>query len=314
MYTIGIDIGGMSIKFGLVDKNGEIFIQSRVKTAKSAIDGVNDIINEIKRLLKENNLSVSDINGIGIGCPGAVDSEKGIMDVLPNLGWESVAIADILKEHFDLPVKISNDANVAALGEAIYGVAKDYNDCVMFTLGTGVGGGIIIDKKLVEGGWSRGAELGHVTLVLDGEPCTCGRKGCIERYVSATALIEQTKKAMVADKASKMWEFVQGDIEKVDGRTAFECSKLGDKSAEKVRDTYVMYLAESMMSMFNIFRPEASILGGGVSAQGEYLIERLKKYCEKYSYGYHHAPKTEILEAKLGNNAGIIGAAALFSK
>lgn len=314
MYTIGIDIGGMSIKFGLVDKNGEIFIQSRVKTAKSAIDGVNDIINEIKRLLKENNLSVSDINGIGIGCPGAVDSEKGIMDVLPNLGWESVAIADILKEHFDLPVKISNDANVAALGEAIYGVAKDYNDCVMFTLGTGVGGGIIINKKLIEGGWSRGAELGHVTLVLDGEPCTCGRKGCIERYVSATALIEQTKKAMTADKASKMWEFVQGDIEKVDGRTAFECSKLGDKSAEKVRDTYVMYLAESMMSMFNIFRPEAFILGGGVSAQGEYLIERLKKYCEKYSYGYHHAPKTEILEAKLGNNAGIIGAAALFSK
>jgi glucokinase len=236
------------------------------------------------------------------------------MDVLPNLGWESVAIADILKEHFDLPVKISNDANVAALGEAIYGVAKDYNDCVMFTLGTGVGGGIIINKKLVEGGWSRGAELGHVTLVLDGEQCTCGRKGCIERYVSATALIEQTKKAMIADKASKMWEFVQGDIEKVDGRTAFECSKLGDKSAEKVRDTYVMYLAESMMSMFNIFRPEAFILGGGVSAQGEYLIERLKKYCEKYSYGYHHAPKTEILEAKLGNNAGIIGAAALFSK
>lgn len=314
MYTIGIDIGGMSIKFGIVDKNGEIFIQSRVKTAKSAIDGVNDIINEIKRLLLENNLSVSDINGIGIGCPGAVDSEKGIMDVLPNLGWESVAIADILKEHFDLPVKISNDANVAALGEAIYGVAKDYNDCVMFTLGTGVGGGIIINKKLVEGGWSRGAELGHVTLVLDGEQCTCGRKGCIERYVSATALIEQTKKAMIADKASKMWEFVQGDIEKVDGKTAFECSKLGDKSAEKVRDTYVMYLAESMMSMFNIFRPEAFILGGGVSAQGEYLIERLKKYCEKYSYGYHHAPKTEILEAKLGNNAGIIGAAALFSK
>ncbi len=312
MYTVGVDIGGMSIKFGLVDENGNIFKQSRVKTANSALDGINDIVTEIEKLLSENSLTISDINGIGIGCPGSVDSENGILEILPNLGWERVPISRILEKHFNLPVKISNDANVAALGEAIYGVAKNYNNCVMFTLGTGVGGGIIIDKKLVEGGWSKGAELGHVTLVLGGEDCTCGRKGCIERYVSATALIEQTKKAMLKDKASKMWEFVNGDIDKVDGRTAFECSKLGDKSAEKVRDTYVMYLAESMMNMFNIFRPEAFILGGGVSAQGEYLISRVKDYCEKFNYGYHYAPKTEILEAKLGNSAGIIGAAALF--
>ena len=178
---------------------------------------------------------------------------------------------------------------------------------------SGVGGGIIIDKKLVEGGFSRGAELGHTTLFLGGEPCTCGRSGCVEVYTSATALIKQTQKAMIEDRESKMWAFVDGDIEKVDGRTAFECSKKGDKTAEKVVDTYVYYLAESMLNMFNIFRPEAFILGGGISAQGDYLVDKLKAYCEKFDYGYKRAPRTEILVAKLGNDAGIIGAAALFA-
>jgi glucokinase len=194
----------------------------------------------------------------------------------------------------------------------IYGAAKDYNIAVMFTLGTGVGGGIIIDKKLFEGGFSRGAELGHTTLFLDGEPCTCGRKGCIECYTSATALINQTKKAMLNDKQSKMWQYTDNDLEKVDGRTAFECSKQGDASAIKVVDTYVYYLAESMLNMFNIFRPDAFILGGGISGQGDYLVSKLKEYCEKFDYGYKRAPKTEILIATLGNDAGIIGAAALF--
>jgi glucokinase len=180
-------------------------------------------------------------------------------------------------------------------------------------LGTGVGGGIIIDNKLFEGGFSRGAELGHITLFLDGEPCSCGRRGCIEAYASATALIKQTKVAMENDKNSAMWAFVNGDINNVDGRTAFECSKQGDKTAEKIVDTYVYYLAESMLNMFNIFRPEAFILGGGISAQGDYLVNKLKAYCEKFDYGYKRAPRTEIVTAKLGNDAGIIGAAALFA-
>ena len=216
-----------------------------------------------------------------------------------------------LKKYINTDIKISNDANVAALGEAIYGCAKDYNTSIMFTLGTGVGGGIIIDKKLFEGGWSRGAELGHITLVMDGEPCTCGRNGCIECYVSATALIKQTKEAMLEDKSSVMWDYVCGDLEKVDGKTAFECSKKGDKSANKVVDNYVKYLGESMLNMFNIFRPNAFILGGGVSAQGEYLNDKLRTYCEKFDYGYKRSPRPIILTATLGNDAGIIGAAAL---
>jgi glucokinase len=265
----------------------------------------------ISALLEEFSLTAKDIRGIGVGCPGAVSRETGVVIFPPNLNWENVPLAKELKKYFDVEIVISNDANVAALGETIYGVAKDYSTAIMFTLGTGVGGGIVIDNKLFEGGWSRGAELGHVTLYLDGKPCTCGRNGCLERYVSATALIEQTKTEMLKNKDSKMWEFVSGDIDKVDGKTAFECSKLGDESANKVVDTYVKYLGEGMLNMFNIFRPEAFILGGGVSAQGDYLVDKVKAYCEKFEYGYKKAPATDILVATLGNDAGIIGAAAL---
>ena len=181
----------------------------------------------------------------------------------------------------------------------------------MFTLGTGVGGGVIIDNKLFEGNESKGTEVGHVTLILDGEQCTCGRKGCIESYVSATALIRQTKTEMLQNEKSAMWAFVGGNIDNVDGRTAFECAKQGDKSAIKVRDNYIKYLGESMLSFFNIFRPQAFILGGGVSAQGQYLVDLLTDYCAKRNYGFPKAPKVEILIATLGNDAGIIGAASL---
>lgn len=311
MYTIGVDIGGMSVKVGLVDDNGHIIAVNRKKTEKNSDTMVEILAGQINELLKENNLTVSELRGIGIGCPGSVTGATGVIEFSNNLDWRKVPLKDMLQKHMNTEVKISNDANVAALGEATYGVAKDYSSSIMFTLGTGVGGGIIIDDKLYEGNESKGAELGHTTLILDGEKCTCGRKGCVEAYVSATALIRQTKEAMKADMGSKMWDFVDGDINKVDGRTAFETAKIGDKSAEFVRDNYVKYLAESMMNMFNIFRPQAFILGGGVSAQGEYLTSRLKDYCEKMHYGYEGTPKVEILIATLGNDAGIIGAAAL---
>lgn len=310
MYKIGIDIGGMSIKVGLV-KSGKIIEQNRVKTAKTAKECIDNIVKQINELLNHNNLSIKNLKGIGVGCPGAVSRETGMVEFLPNLGWEKIPLVKELKKYYDVNIEISNDANVAALAETIYGCAKDFNTSVMFTLGTGVGGGIVINNKLFEGGWSRGAELGHATLFLDGKECTCGRRGCIECYTSATALIQQTKDAMMKDKASLMWQFVGGDIEMVDGRTAFECEKQGDKTAKKVVDTYVMYLGESILNMLNIFRPEAFILGGGISAQGKNLTDKLEEYCEKFDYGYKAAPRTKILIATLGNDAGIIGAAAL---
>lgn len=311
MYLLGVDIGGMSIKIGIVDENGKILLKDKVVTKRDADLDVENISLLIEKLLKDFGITIKDVKGIGVGCPGALNGKTGVIDFLPNLNWKNVKLVELLSKRFNTKVVISNDANVAALGEVIYGCAKDFNNCVMFTLGTGVGGGIIIDKKIYEGVDSKGAELGHATLIMDGLPCSCGRRGCIETYVSATALINQTKSAMLGDKKSKMWDFVDGDIEKVDGRTAFECSKIGDKTAEMVRDTYIKYLSESMMSMFNIFRPEAFILGGGVSAQGDYLISRVDEYCKKQDYGYKSAPKPKILVASLGNDAGIIGAAAL---
>ncbi len=314
MYAVGVDIGGMSVKVGIVNEEGKIVCESRVKTAGTSNQVISNMAKQISSLLSEQNLTVRDILGIGIGCPGAVTSETGVVDYLPNLGWENVPIASELKKYFDTEIKISNDANVATLAEVIYGSAKKYNNCVMFTLGTGVGGGIVLDKKLFEGGCSKGAELGHTTLFLDGEPCSCGRRGCIECYTSATALIKQTKRSMMENRDSIMWDYAEGDIDKVNGKTAFECAKKGDKAATKVVDTYVYYLAESMLNFFNIFRPDAFIIGGGISGQGDYLVDKLKAYCERFDYGYKKAPKTEIITATLGNDAGIIGAAALLKQ
>lgn len=314
MFKVGVDIGGMSIKVGIVDDSGKIIATSRIKTSFDAYFSLTETIAAIKTLLKDNNLTESDIKGIGVGCPGSVDRKAGKIDVLPNLNWENIDIVDFIQKSLPVRVEISNDANVAALGEAIYGVAKDYNTSIMFTLGTGVGGGIVIDKKLYEGGFSRGAELGHVTLIYDGEQCTCGRKGCVERYVSATALMEQTKRAMLDDKNSLMWSETKGSIDNVDGKTAFVCAKMGDKAAKKVVDQYVAYLGESIMNMLNIFRPDAFILGGGISGQGENLVKPVKEYLEKFDYGYKNSPRAEILVATLGNDAGIIGAAALLDE
>lgn len=311
MYVIGVDIGGMSVKAGVVDENGKILASNRRKTGETAEKIVELLTEQINELLLGLNIKAQDLSGIGIGSPGIVDSENGIVKKSCNLPFTEFNLVKAMRAYFDMPVKLSNDANVAALGEAIFGCAKDCKDSVMFTLGTGVGGGIVINNKLYEGGCSAGAELGHVTLVSGGEPCNCGRRGCIESYCSATALIRQTKEEMKNNTSSAMWKFVGGDVEKVDGRTAFECSKTGDASAIKVVDKFVEYLSDAAMSMFNIFRPQAFILGGGVSAQGEYLNAKIREKCEKHFYGYEGTPVPEILTATLGNDAGIIGAAAL---
>lgn len=311
MYVVGVDIGGMSVKVGLVDENGKIIAKNRRVTEKKFSDAVKLMIEQIENLLAQNNVSENEIKGIGIGVPGFTNSKTLTIEQLTNLEWENAPIGEILKNRFNVEVSLSNDANVAVLGEVRYGVAKGYQNCVMFTLGTGVGGGAIVDGKLLEGFESKGAEFGHATLIFGGEPCGCGRRGCVEQYVSATAIIRQTKNAMLEDKDSSMWRFVDGNLDNVDGRTAFECAKLGDKTANKVVDKYIEYLGESVLSVLNVFRPEIFLLGGGLSAQGDYLIDKLREYCERYDYGYKGAPKTEFKVAVLGNDAGIIGAASL---
>lgn len=309
MYCVGIDIGGMSIKAGVIDRDGNILKKGKVVT--DVAGGEDKIISDIGGLV----LSLADPKdrdfvGIGIGCPGAINSSTGTVDRAYNLNWTDVPLAEKLARKINKPIKVSNDANCAALGETMFGVGRMYSDTIFITLGTGVGGGIILDNKLYEGNESKGGELGHMVLVVDGEPCTCGRRGCMEAYCSASALIRETKCAMLANKDSEMWQF-SPSLADVDGKTAFECSKKGDRAACEVVDYFVKYLGEGMLNFANIFRPQAIILGGGVCAQGDYLIDKLKDYCKDRDYGFEGMPRFDILVAQLGNDAGMIGAAGL---
>ncbi|MCI9404229.1 MAG: ROK family glucokinase [Clostridia bacterium] len=309
MYCVGIDIGGMSVKAGVIDRDGNILKKGKVVT--DVAGGDDKIISDIGDLV----LSLADPKdrdfvGIGIGCPGAINSSTGTVDRAYNLNWTNVALAEKLARKINKPIKVSNDANCAALGETMFGVGRMYSDTIFITLGTGVGGGVILDNKLYEGNESKGGELGHMVLVVNGEPCTCGRNGCMEAYCSASALIRETKCAMLANKDSEMWKF-SPSLADVDGKTAFECSKKGDKAAIGVVEYFVKYLGEGMLNFANIFRPQAIILGGGVCAQGDYLIDKLKDYCKDRNYGFEGMPRFDILVAQLGNDAGMIGAAGL---
>lgn len=308
---IGVDIGGMSVKYGLVNENGNILAKRTVKTEGTADSVIDTLGKALVAFLEENGLKKEEIEGVGIGCPGAITAATGTVEYSNNLGWKNVKLTDGLKKHLDTEYKVSNDANVAALGEATFGAAKEFSDVIMLTLGTGVGGGIVLGNKLYEGNESKGAELGHAVLVLGGEECTCGRKGCIEAYCSASALIRDTKRAMLRDTDSKMWDYANNDIHNVNGRTAFAMARENDPAAVRVVNDYIMYLSESIMNYCNIFRPQAVVLGGGISGEGKYLIDRVAQYCKERHYGYQGTPEVKILAATLGNDAGIIGAAAL---
>lgn len=310
-YYLGIDLGGTFIKGGIVDGEGNILLRDKVPTeSEKGVDGVADhIVALCRSLMEKANLSVSDFVGIGLGVPGTVDSERGEVVDANNLGWENVSIADRLSEMIGLPVKIANDASLAALGEANFGCGKEYRNSVMITLGTGVGGGILLDGKLFEGNRSAGAELGHTVIAAGGEPCTCGRRGCLEAYASATALIRDTKRAMEKNPESKLWEI--GALDAVTGKTAFDyCEQ--DKTAREVVDRYIEMLGVGIVNIANLIRPEVVILGGGVCAEGEQLLRPLREMLKREIYGGEKGPAMEIVTAQLGNDAGLLGAAALF--
>ncbi len=309
-YYIGIDLGGTFIKGGIVDDAGNILVSDKVPTESEFGAGrvAANIAGLCQMLLKTANLSASDVEGIGMGVPGMIDSKNGVVIYSNNLGWEDFAIVDETQKLTGLPVKIANDANVAALGETKFGCGKAYSNTILITLGTGVGGGIVIDNKLFEGNRSAGAELGHSVIVAGGEQCTCGRKGCLEAYASATALIRDTKRAMEADKTCKMWEI--GSLENVTGKTAFDYYAV-DRGAKQVVDNYIEKLGVGLTNLANEFRPEAIILGGGVCAQGDTLVNPLQAFLDKELFAGKKGPQVKILIASLGNSAGILGAAAL---
>ena len=313
MIAIGIDIGGTSIKGAGITKEGkvlEVFSMPVIK-GDSQDATINKLIDAINNYIKEQGFKKEEILGIGLGVPGVMDTKAGVITYSNNLQWYDLPIVDLIEKGTGLKVKITNDANAAALGEAKYGAGKKYKNIIMITLGTGVGGGIIIDGKIFEGNLGKGAELGHSVLVLDGEQCSCGRKGCFEAYASATALIRDTKRAMDKNKKSKCWE-ISEKLGKVDARVAFEAERAGDEVGHQLVENYVKYLGEGCLNYFNIFRPEALILSGGIANEGEYLLSRLRKYFEDRNYGFQGTPKVDLLVSELGYDSGKIGAGALF--
>lgn len=310
MYRIGVDLGGTNIAVGVVNEEGAIVAKKSIKTGASRpfAEIMKDMADCILSLLAEQNISLDSVSCIGIGTPGSVNNETGMLVYANNFkDGENVPMRELLQKYIDKPVYLGNDANVAALGEVISGAAKGVNNAIMITLGTGVGGGIVINGEIYEGQYAAGAELGHILLVKDGAQCSCGRKGCWEAYASATGLIRQTKHAMIDNPDSIMNEMTS--IDNVSGRTAFDAMRKGDAVAKQVCDTYIEYIAAGMVDLMNIFRPEVFIIGGGICNEGDTLLKPIRAYVNQHIYGGDRNPEQKIAIAQLGNDAGIIGAA-----
>ena len=313
MYRVGIDLGGTNIAVGVVDGENNIIGRGTVKTKapRPAEEICDDIAYAVSLALKDCGKSINDIEAVGIGAPGSINPKTGVIGFSNNLQFAEVPIVKMLEERIGKKVNIDNDANAAALGEMIAGAGKGANNFVAITLGTGVGGGTIIEGKMLLGSNFAGGELGHTVIVMDGEPCNCGRKGCWEAYASATALIRQTKRKMEECKSSVMWDLVDGDIDKVNGKTAFDAMRKNDKAGTEVVDMYCKYVACGLINIINIFQPEILCIGGGISKEGDNLLSRIVPIVEKDRFSKNIEKQTVVKTAVLGNDAGIIGAAML---
>lgn len=318
MYYIGVDLGGTNIAAGIVNSEFQIVKKGSIPTnvaGRTAEEIIKDMGALCDSLVKDAGLTFDDIEYVGIASPGAIDPVRGVVNYANNLPFSRFPIADTLKKF--IPVKkvlVENDANAAAKGEAVAGAAKGVGDVVMITLGTGVGGGIIIDHKVYSGFNYAGAELGHIVIEYNGRQCSCGRKGCWEAYSSATGLINMTKEKLAECEEkgipTLMTDFVKEEG-KVSGKTAFAAMKKGDAPAKEVVDMYIGYLGCGLSNIINIFQPEILVIGGGICNEKHYLTDPLEKIIKEETYGNEAIKPTTLKIAELGNDAGIIGAAVL---
>ena len=311
MYRIGIDLGGTNIAVGLVDSS-DYSIKVKKSLPTNAHRAPEAIVDDIAKLCfdvcEAADVQMSDVESIGIAAPGTANHDTGVVEYANNLPFNRFPIVDLLRQKTGAnSIKIMNDANAAAWGEAVAGAAKGTGKSIMVTLGTGVGGGIILDNEIFTGFNYAGAELGHIVIEQNGVPCTCGRRGCWEAYSSATALIRMTKEK-IEECRREGRDTVMLEAPKVSGRTACDAMREGDAAGKEVYDKYVSYLATGLANVINIFHPEVISLGGGVSNEGQSLIDDLQPLVKAMQCD---GAVTEIRIAKLGNDAGIIGAAAL---
>jgi len=313
MYKLGIDLGGTNIVAGVVDENYKIIGTGSLKTnaPRPADEIADDMAKAVFMAIENAGVTMDDIESMGIGTPGTVNPEKGIVAYANNLNFSNVELARMMKERVGKDFYIENDANAAAYGEFIAGSGKGTQKFIAITLGTGVGGGIIIDGKIYSGFNHAGGELGHTVIAVDGEYCSCGRNGCWEAYASATALIRQSKQAMLRYPDSIMWKLCGDNIHKVSGRTAFDAMRQGDEAGKMVVDKYISYIAVGVANIINIFQPEILCIGGGISKEGKTLTDPINAFVLGDDYARSAERRTEIRTADLGNDAGIIGAAYL---
>ena len=313
MYRIGVDLGGTNIATGVIDENYKIIGRGKVKTR--APRPAEEIFASIKEAadmaVADAGISYDEVSSIGIGTPGSVNKDTGDIEFSNNLKFHNVPAKKMLEDIFGKPVFLENDANAAALGEAVAGCGNGVKDFVAVTLGTGVGSGIIIDGKIHRGSNFCGGEMGHMVINVDGIPCNCGRKGCWEKYASATALVSQAVEAMEGNKDSLLWKTCEGDLNKVDGRSIFAALDMGDEVAKAVVDRYLYYVAVGIANIINALQPEIICVGGGISGQGEKILKPIREIIKNERYSVYANKQAAIVPAALGNDAGIIGAALL---
>lgn len=314
-YYIGVDIGGTNIACGIVNDSCEIIARSKIKTNSSGNSlAYKDVLKVIKSAViaacKEAGIEVSEARSIGVGSPGVCNSESGVVENCSNLGFDNSPVKADLENEFKIPVYLDNDANAAAFGEFMSGAAKGAKNAVVITLGTGVGAGIIIDKKIYRGSNFAGGEIGHTVIVVDGVQCGCGRRGCFEAYSSATGLVRMTLKAGEENPQSLINAIIKEDG-RCSARTAYKAMKAGDAVGKAVTDDYVKYLACGITNVINTFQPEILCIGGGVCNEGDILLDPLREAVAEQVYSKNSAKNTEIVVCSLGNDAGIIGAAML---
>lgn len=311
-YYVGIDLGGTNIVAGVVDENYSIVAKASTKTNCPRLEKeiADDMAKMAVQAVENAGLTMEQIEWVGIGTPGIANSSTGIIEYSNNLGFKNTPMVKYIQETIDKPVFIENDANAAAYGEYVAGAAKGAKNAVCITLGTGVGGGIIVDGKIYAGSNFAGAEIGHTVIEVDGAQCSCGRKGCFEAYSSATGLIRMTKEAIAADPQGIMAKMAE-ERGKVNARTAFDAMRAGDAGAKAVIDKYIKYLAAGITNTINIFQPDVLCVGGGVCNEGDPLLLPMKAIVEQEVYTRNSEKNTKIVIASLGNDAGIIGAAFL---
>lgn len=310
MYYLGIDLGGTNIAAGVIDCHGKLLSKQSMPTgAPCSPQELCDRITEAARKACE--ALDQTVQAVGIGCPGSVNRNTGVVELAPNLSLHHFPIREELEHRLHLPVGVDNDANAAAWGEFKVGALVGARNAVAITLGTGVGSGLILDGKIYAGQNGAAGEMGHMVIERDGRACNCGRRGCWERYASATGLILTTRELMEQDSAheSLLWEMVNGDLNHISGRSAFDAMRKGDALGAKVVEIYVKDLSCGLINIINSLQPDIICIGGGISLEGEALLAPTRAIVEQEQYVTNSPLKTKLVTAKLGNDAGIIGAA-----